>query len=295
MELRQLAYLDAVARCGGFTRAAEQLHVAQPAISAQIRRLERELGVTLFERTTRRVGLTHAGDLVLARARSALAAVDGIRDDLDDLAAVVRGRLRVGVTSVLGGLDLAELLAGFHRRYPGVDLAVRDGFVAELLSGLDAGDLDTLVAPMHDDLPERFVARVLARERVVLIVPAGHPFRDGEQLAALREDAFVCLREGSGLHAILCAAAAEQGFAPRIPFEAPDPRSIRALVAAGLGVALLAESAALGPGPDVAVHRLRPEPSHPPIGLIRRRERRPTPVQRAWQRHVLAARTSPGD
>src|SRR6266536_1032386 len=106
MELRQLVYFEAVARLGGFSRAAEQLHIAQPAISAQIRRLERELGAALFERTTRRVGLTHAGTLLLAHARAVLAELDAARSEFDELAAVLRGQLRFGVTQILGSLDL---------------------------------------------------------------------------------------------------------------------------------------------------------------------------------------------
>src|SRR5215468_4217165 len=102
MELRQLVYFDAVVRHGGFSRAAERLHVAQPAVSAQIRRLETELGTTLLQRTTRRVSLTYAGELFLARARRVLAQVDAARGDLAELSAVLRGRVRIGATQVLG-------------------------------------------------------------------------------------------------------------------------------------------------------------------------------------------------
>lgn len=288
MELRQLVYFEAVARLGGFSRAAEQLHIAQPAISAQIRRLERELGAALFERTTRRVGLTHAGTLVLAHARTVLAEIDAARWELDELAAVLRGQLRLGVTQVLGSLDLPELLAAFHRRYPDVTLAVHSGLVAELLAELDTGTLDALIAPIHHDLPERYLARPLAAERLTLLTPPGHlPTRPHSlSLAAVRDDPFVCLPTGSGLHAILTTAAADQGFAPRIQFEAPDPATIRRFVAAGLGVALLAESAAYADGPAVDVHHLKPAPLHPPIGLIRNRRSTTTPTLRAWLQHI---------
>src|SRR3954447_26527801 len=103
MELRQLRYFEAVARHSGFTRAAEQLHVAQSAVSAQVRALEAELGTALFTRTTRRVALTEAGELVLHRARRALTELDGARTDLADLAAVLTGRVALGATAVLGG------------------------------------------------------------------------------------------------------------------------------------------------------------------------------------------------
>jgi LysR family transcriptional regulator, transcription activator of glutamate synthase operon len=287
VELRQLVYFEAVARLGGFTRAAEALHIAQPAISAQIRHLERELGTALFERTTRRVGLTHAGTLLLARARAVLNELDGARSDLDDLAAVLRGQLRLGVTQVLGPIDLPGLLAAFHRRYPDVTLAVRSGLVAQLLPELDAGTVDALIAPIHDDLPDRYLARPLGAERLTLVTAPGHLTTGSRavSLAAMRDEPFVCLPASSGLHAILTAAAAEHGFTPHIQFEAPDPASIRRFVAAGLGVALLAESAAHGDGPAVEVHRLKPTPPHPPIGLIRSR-RRSTPTLRAWLQHL---------
>src|SRR3954468_21408492 len=105
MELRQLVAFDAVVRTGGFTRAAEQLHIAQPAISAQIGRLESELGVRLLTRTTRSVALTHAGELFLARTRRVLAELEAARTELDDVSAVVRGEVTVGATEVVGTLD----------------------------------------------------------------------------------------------------------------------------------------------------------------------------------------------
>jgi LysR family transcriptional activator of glutamate synthase operon len=288
VELRQLVYFEAVARLGGFSRAAEQLHIAQPAISAQIRRLERELGAALFERTTRRVALTHAGELMLLRTRAVLVELDGARSELDELAEVLRGQLRLGVTQVLGSLDLAGILATFHRRYPDVTLAVRGGLVAELLAELDAGSVDALLAPIHHDLPERYIARPLATERLVLVTGVGRlPRRKRpSSLADVRDEPFVCLPVGSGLHDILTAAAAERGFTPRIQFEAPDPASIRAFVAAGLGVALLAESAAHGDGPSVDVHRLTPAPRHPPIGWIRHARNPVSPTLRAWIQHA---------
>ncbi len=173
MELRQLAYFEAVVRHGGFSRAAEQLHIAQPAVSAQIRRLERELGTALLERTTRRVTLTPAGELVLARARSALAQVEGARADLAELATVTRGQLRIGATQLLASIDLPRALAGFHRRYPAVTIALRSGLIADLLADLDAGRIDVALCPIHDDLPTSYLSQPLAAESVVLATPPG--------------------------------------------------------------------------------------------------------------------------
>src|SRR5690348_9831416 len=113
MELRQLAYVVAVAEEGSFTRAAAREHVAQPAVSAQVRRLEAELGQALFARGPGPVTLTAAGEAVLPHARSALAAVAGMRTAIDELAGLLRGRVAVGVVPSVGG-RLADVLATFH-------------------------------------------------------------------------------------------------------------------------------------------------------------------------------------
>jgi LysR family transcriptional regulator, transcription activator of glutamate synthase operon len=288
MELRQLAYFDAVVRHGSFTKAAQRLHVAQPAVSAQIRRLESELGTTLLERTTRRVALTHAGELFLSRARQVLAQLDAARGDLAELSEVRRGRVRIGATQVLGALDLPATLASFRRRYPGVSLALHTGLIAKLLGMLDAGDVDLILGPVHDDLPAAYQARPLVPESLVLVTPPGHPLaaRRNVALAAAGDEPFVCLPADSRLRAILTAAAAAEGFVPHVEFETYSPASIRDLVSAGLGVALLARSAAEGPGPAIGVCELARAPEHPSIGLISVRGRPLTPAARAFAGHL---------
>ncbi|HEV3068588.1 MAG TPA: LysR family transcriptional regulator [Streptosporangiaceae bacterium] len=291
MELRQLGYFDAVVRHGSFTKAARRLHVAQPAVSAQIKRLEAELGATLLERTTRRVALTQAGELFLARARQVLAQLDGARTDLAELSAVLRGQVRIGATQVLGSLDLPAALAQFRRRYPGVSLALYTGLIAKLLGLLDSGQVDLVVGPVHDDLPAGYHARPLAAESLVLVTPLGHPLAAGRgaALAAAREEPFVCLPADSGLRAILTGAAAAEGFVPRVEFETYSPASIRELVSAGLGVALLARSAAETAGPPIGICGLARAPEHPPIGLIRSRARPLAPAPRAFAEHLAGA------
>src|SRR4051812_39385226 len=134
MELHQLRYLVAVAEEGGFTRAAAREHVAQPGISAQVARLERELGQVLFDRTARGVRLTTAGEAVLPHARAALAAVAAVRETADELAGLVRGRVSVGM--VRGGVvDLPGLLGAFHRTHPGVEIRLVEAATDALLEG----------------------------------------------------------------------------------------------------------------------------------------------------------------
>lgn len=275
MELRQLAYFDAVVRHGGFTRAAEQLRVAQPAVSAQVRRLESELGVELLARTTRRVRLTRAGELVLARARRALAELDGARSDLAELSGVLRGRVRIGAIQATGPLDLPAALAAFHARYPSVDLELRTARLRGLVAALDADEIDLAIGPLPDWLPERVASRPLFSDELVLITAPDHPLAGDSALAlsAVRDEPFACLPADSGLRTILDRACASAGFAPRVRYESTGVHQLRELVGHGLGVALLARSIAESPGRPVCAHPILPAPIQRPVGLLRLRDR----------------------
>jgi LysR family transcriptional activator of glutamate synthase operon len=295
MELRQLVTFAAVARHGGFTSAAGHLHLAQSAVSAQIRALETEVGAALFTRTTRRVALTQAGELLLARTHRILAELHGARGDLADLAAVLRGRVTIGATAVLGGYDLPAALAGFHQRFPGVAVSLRAGLIGPLLQSLDEAGAELVIGPVHDDLPARYAAHLVATEDLVVVLPPGHPnAAAGSQagsarlsLADLRDETFICLSPDSGLRQILDVAAAAAGFIPQVQFETHSAADIRALVAAGLGVALMAASAARSPGPPVVVRSPEPPVAHPPIGVIHHRDRRLSPAARACRGHLI--------
>ena len=270
MELRQLIYFAAVVRHGGFTKAAQQLRVAQPAVSVQIRRLEAEVGATLLRRTTRSVALTEAGEVFLRRVRRVFTELDGARDDLGRLTGGLTGRVRIGAIQALDPFDLPAALAAFHRRHPGVELALRSGALRALLSGLDRAELDLAIGPLPAGLPARYASAPLFTDELVLITSPDHPLaRQGSlPLAALAEQPFVCLPANSGLRAILDRLAAEAGFVPHVPFESTHLPRLRALVAHGLGVALLARSVADAPGPPVAVHSVDPDPVSRPVGLL---------------------------
>lgn len=288
MELRQLTYLDAVVRHGGFTRAAEQLRVAQPAVSAQIRRLESELGVRLLDRTTRRVRLTRAGELVLARARRALAEVDGVADDLARLSGELRGRVRIGSIQATGPFGLAAALAEFHRRFPSVELSLRSGRLAQLVEALDADEVDLAIGPIPADPPSRLHVRPLFTDELVLITSAEHPLagRGALRLDELRDDEFACLPAGSGLRGLLDRAAEPAGFTPRVRYETNIVPQLRELVGHNLGVALVARSVAEAPGPPVTVHPVLPEPIDRPVGLLHLRDRPLGPAARHCHRFL---------
>lgn len=274
VELRYLRSFAAVVRHGGFTRAAEALHLAQPAVSAQVRRLEAELGTPLLHRTTRTVRLTRAGELLLDHAERILGEVEAARADLDRLAGTMRGHVRLGAIQALEPLDLPAALAAFAGRYPGVTLGLGSGPGRHLTDELDAGRIDLALAPIPEDVPERFAVRPLFTEELVAVTSPRHRLAPTAELhlGDLRDDRFVCLPPDSGLRTILDREARRAGFRPEVPFECTHLGRIRDLVAHDLGVALLARSVAEAPGPRVAIHPLRPAPVLRPVGLLRLRD-----------------------
>src|SRR4051794_14838840 len=173
MELRQLTYFVAIAEEQSFTRAAERLWVAQPGLSTQIRRLESELGVQLFERRPRGVDVTDAGELFLERARKAVAAAELARSTGDDLRAGLVGTIRLGIVTGAGWPHLGELLRRFGRDRPDVELTVVESYAGTLLRDLHDGRLDAVLAPSMFASPELHQVGVGETPWLVLAGP-GH-------------------------------------------------------------------------------------------------------------------------
>jgi DNA-binding transcriptional LysR family regulator len=245
MDLRQLAYFVAVAEEGQFTRAARRVMVAQPAVSAQIRRLERELGEPLFHRDPRAVKLTESGQALLPHARAALAAAERGRDTIASLRGVLQGRLRIGVA---GPVDhrLAETLGDFHRAHPAIEIVLANEHNEPLLEALANGEMDVGVVGLSvQPLPAQVRARVVAVEPLVLAVRPGHPLSRRRTIAldALREEPMITLVRGSGLRTLLEKACRDAGFMPHIAAETSELGSLVELAAEGLGLAVVPRSA----------------------------------------------------
>jgi DNA-binding transcriptional LysR family regulator len=273
MELRQLAYAEAVARHRHFTRAAEELHVAQSALSHQIRRLEAELGTPLFERTSRRVIPTEAGEAVAARARRVLAEVDGVRSELDELRGLVRGRIAIGALLPAGGIEVTALLASFTNAFPGIEVGLREGTVADMLALIESGDLDAAFS-LIDQMPPGIEHVRLSEEEVLVAFPPGAaPAKESVTPADLAGVTLAVPRSGSSIKAAADAMFERAGERPRISLESGDPYLIRCLVSDGFGAAILPGSVTRREGPPVETRRLRPA-IRLPVCLVWRSDRR---------------------
>jgi len=245
MELRHLRYFIAVAEELNFTRAATRLHIGQPPLSMQIRDLEEEIGVRLFERGPRRVALSTAGERFLLHARRIL---DGVEEAVAEARRAARGELgelRVGFTSSLPFTDLLpDALNAYRRRFPQVRLQLREMFTPEQFQALVRGELDVgFVRLQAGTPPAGIVLREVARNPLRLVVNAAHRLAGAAQvrLAELAGEDFISFPAdvGTDLPGVLRALCRQAGFEPRIVQTAREATTQIGLVAAGLGVAVL--------------------------------------------------------
>ncbi|MEC3975247.1 LysR family transcriptional regulator [Amycolatopsis sp. H20-H5] len=246
MELRQLEYFVAVAEEANFTRAAERVHVAQPGVSAQIRKLERELGQPLLDRSRRTVRLTEVGAAALPPAKAALASVAAVRLAVDQLSGLLRGQVAIGMVTSYGPVDLPGLLARFHELHPAVEITLSAANSGTMFDAIRDGGLDLALVGVASVPPEGIEILVVRDEEFVAVVGLGDPLatRNTVTLAELESLPFGCLPKGTGLRTALDEALTAAGLRPRIAFEAGDPNVLAHLAANGLGVAIVPESLA---------------------------------------------------
>ena len=282
MELRHLRYFVAVAEELHFGRAAARLNVAQPALSQQIKQLERELGTLLLARTKRRVALTEPGRLFLAEARRTLAQAALAVDIARGAEAGEVGRLRIGyVDAALWG-PLPEMIRTFRERFPRVAVTMLERLPAEQPADLRRGEVDLAIGPPPPtDAPVEVTP--FTEEAVMVALPAAHPLagRQAISMGELAGDPWVLVppRVPSQLRNAAHGAAAAAGFTPRVAQEARELDTLIALVSAGLGVTLVPTSAARLPRPGVVFRPLAGEPLPFRLVVLRRRGLAPPAVR----------------
>jgi len=283
MELRHLRYFAAVAETRHFGRAAERLHLAQPALSQSVRQLEAELGVSLFTRTTRQVQLTPAGEFLYRDAQRVLGAIDDSVRGVRRIAGGRLGLLRIAFTGTAAFTQLPRIARVIKSRLPEVALEIH----ADLLTPAQADALDERRLDLGVLRPpvahESLAVRTITRERLVLALPADHRLVDQPDLAMadLRAEPFVMYADShSAVNEAVLRSCREAGFTPHREHDAPGTAVLLALVSAGLGVALAPESVQASPlqgvvfrnVPDTATTELalawRTEESSPLVAAV---------------------------
>lgn len=248
MELRQLQYAVQIAAERNFSRAADKLHIAQPSLSQQLLKLEKEIGVLLFHRSTSSVELTHAGTVFVDKAQAILDMVEQLKQEMEDISQMKRGRLIVGSMPITGTTLLPLVLPAFQAAYPDVEVTLVEETSANLglLTSNGQTDISLLALPLKE---ESLAYEPLLDEEIVLAVPSQHPLAakyagaGGAQmevpLKALANEPFVALKKGQGFRQLTLELCRQAGFEPNIAFESTNMETVQALVAAGMGIAFV--------------------------------------------------------
>jgi DNA-binding transcriptional LysR family regulator len=247
MELRHLRYFCAAAEVLHISRAAETLRIAQPALTIQIKALERELGVALFDRVGRTIALTEAGRHFLAEATVILQHVERASLATREIGGGFAGRLRVGFTESSAFRPIVTtVLTAFRTQWPSVTLVLEEAHTEELVTGMLQGKVDVAFVRPPIQAEQKLSAMAMADEAMMLAMPAGHRLAGADvvRLGELAGEDFIAYsrKHGSGLSDSVIAECRKAGFAPRIVQETPQLATTINLVAAGVGIAIVPAS-----------------------------------------------------
>ena len=293
MNLEQLAGFVEVAATGHFTKAAAALHLAQPSLSRQISTLEKELGAELFHRAHGHISLTAAGQTLLPTARRMLADAEAVRRDMDELAGLRRGRIRLGATPTLCVSLVAEAISRFHRDHPGIELELVEKGSRELIEALGAGELDlALITRTLDPGPQmpRLAMRSVLGEDIVVIAAAGGGAdltgRDRITLAEVAELPQVLFHHGYDLREATSAAFESAGLSPNVVVEGGEMDAVLRFVERGLGLAIVPAMVLVDRPHLTSVQLVEPDLSRT-VSLAKRADVRPTRAASAMEDTIL--------
>ncbi|MDM0115130.1 LysR family transcriptional regulator [Variovorax sp. J22R133] len=251
MDMRHLRCFVAVSEELHFGRAAERLHLTQPPVSLAIKELEEELGVTLLERTSRRIALTRAGEDALRDARAVLAAADTMRKRAREAAQGLMGTLSLGFISLPAYSFLPPTMRSFTEDYQRVKISLQEGTTDQIIHDVESGGLDVGLVFRTPDLPAALNTRLVHTEPLVVALPASHPMAGGTRIALekLSNERFLGFERHQGpmMFDAIVATCMRHGFSPQL-FPARQMHTIVSLVSGGIGVALV-------PGSVQALHR----------------------------------------
>lgn len=240
MDIKPLRYFIAIAKTESFTKAAQQLGVAQPAVSMAIKKLENDLGLTLIHRADRNIGLTDEGNKLLLHAEKIIHATDEALLEMSELKGLSQGEVRVGIPSMLGSYYFPPILMAFRHRYPTITLKVIEGGTWQLQKMLENGELDLGVI-VAETLPDSLATQALIREEMRVTVATDHPF---SQLKSVSPEAFfdeelVMFKEGYFHRRIVDKLAKQCKKTPKIGFETNLIPLIKSITQQGFGISTL--------------------------------------------------------
>lgn len=274
-----------LAETGSFSRTGLALGLSQPAVSARIRHLERVVGVPLFNRTTRRVTITAAGDRLRARLDHTMVQLRGAIEELRDEANLQRGRLTVGASPSVAAAFVAEVVGRFHVLHPRIEVALQDDFYGHALDRLRTGEVDLVVTPVEGGL-ESFDVEPLLVDRFLLAVAANHALARKPEVTMedLRREALITMPPETVLWTTIKRAFEHAGLAFRPAMQTRNLLTVMPLVRAGYGVAFVNElQARLLPMAGITTREVSGANLRRHVGIIASRGRVPHPAVEAFK------------
>ena len=264
LDVKRMRVLREVAAEQSFSAAAQKLGYTQSAVSQQVAALERETGTTLIERNPRGIRLTDAGEALVRHADAILARLADAEAELEAIAGLRGGRLRLGSFPTAGATLIPRAVAKFSQRHPAVELSLAEADPIESLPRLKAGELDLVLV---DDTSGVLEQSELDFEHILddplhLAIPVDHPLADKQRVRIqdLAEEQWIQPTQACACSRATEMACANAGFQPRVAYESDDFGVVQGLVAAGVGVALIPELALIGERPDIVVRRIDTKP-----------------------------------
>lgn len=237
MDLRQLKFFLGVAACESFTKAAEQLHIAQPALSISIKKLEEELDVILFNRRDRRISLTAEGEALFRHAQGILQGVSNAKQEIADLRGLLKGEVRVGLTPMLSSFFFPKIISSFTLSHPGLKISISGDSAWSIQRKIESGELD--IGVIAGAVPCCLDSHHLLREEIVACVYPEHPFagRKKVPLCELLGEPLIHYKEGYHLRELIDEQCTREGITPAVVAESNLYSLIRSLVKEKLGLA----------------------------------------------------------
>jgi len=293
MEIHQLQYVVAVANYCHFTRAAEEVCVAQSSLSHQITKLEEELGVKLFDRTTRAVYLTTAGQEFISYAREILALIDSAQQCMQGYVGLARGKINIGAITTLETIKFVPMITAFHQKYPGLNLNInlKGHSSHQIIEQIETSETDVgLITPPIDLDTSDLECYHIADDEFVLITSQSHPLanRGCIDLAEVACEHFIFPNPEQSTEAIFSQAFRDAGFKPNIVCRCSHSETTLALIAAGMAIGLFPLDTLIANSPPgiAIIHLAAPIKKHIAMILLKRPYYPPPVVE--FREHVLA-------
>lgn len=245
MDLRQLKYFQMVSQLGSVTKAAEQLHIAQPAISMAIQKLERELDVTLFDRSQKHFTLTPEGSIFLKRIEDILTRLQDTVIEINDYKTLAKGTIKIGITPIIGAFLFPRLFAEFQKAFPYFEPSFVEQGSLNIRSRLEKGDLDIGIL-ITSKISPKLATLPITTCQILVCYTDGHPLSGAKSVAfdELRNYPFIMFREDTYSRKMILEECASYGFKPNIVFSSSQIETVLGLVEQGIGITFLPDAIA---------------------------------------------------